>query len=111
MTDETRNQIWAEAVELWQAGEPLYLTDEQEKLALEAQEMHTETSSMEGEILEYLEIPIMEDWYKRSKQERREYIQGWGRIFRKKARLLETEYVSQKFGMNCTTGILKHTSS
>ncbi|TXW43345.1 virulence-associated E family protein [Enterococcus faecalis] len=78
MTDETRNQIWAEAVELWQAGEPLYLTDEQEKLALEAQEVHTETSSMEGEILEYLEIPITEDWYKRSKQERREYIQGWG---------------------------------
>ncbi|HBE2210373.1 hypothetical protein JFL08_15440, partial [Enterococcus faecalis] len=26
----------------------------------------------------YLEIPITEDWYKRSKQERREYIQGWG---------------------------------
>ena len=33
MTDETRIR---EAVELWQAGEPLYLTDEQEKLALEA---------------------------------------------------------------------------
>ncbi|EPH98166.1 Virulence-associated protein E [Enterococcus faecalis 13-SD-W-01] len=78
MPQEIRDQIWAEAVSLWESGETIYLTGEQEQLALEAQEMHTESSSMEGEILEYLDIPITEDWYKRSKQERREYIQGWG---------------------------------
>ncbi|MGX7196747.1 VapE domain-containing protein [Enterococcus olivae] len=78
MSDETRDQIWAEAVHYWKAGEKLYLTDEQEKWALEQQEFHTESSSMEGEILEYLEIPITEDWYARTKQERREYIQGHG---------------------------------
>ena len=78
MQGETRDQIWAEAVHLWKNGETLYLTDEQEKMALEQQEFHTESSSMEGEILEYLDIPITEDWYTKSKQERREFIQGWG---------------------------------
>lgn len=78
MSDETRDQIWAEAVHMWKNGEELYLTDEEEKMALEQQEFHTESSSMEGEILDFLEIPITEDWYSRSKQERREYIQDWG---------------------------------
>lgn len=78
MSEETRDQIWAEAVNIWKNGETLYLTDDQEKWAFEAQEFHTESSSMEGEILEYLDIPITKDWYSRSKQERREYIRGWG---------------------------------
>lgn len=78
MGEDTRDQIWAEAVEVWNQGEDLYLTSDQEKMALEQQEYHTETSSMEGEILEFLDIPITEDWYDLSKQERRDYIQGRG---------------------------------
>lgn len=78
MSPEERDQIWAEAVELWRAGEVLYLDAEQEKEALEAQELHTEASSMEGEILEFLDVPITEDWYERSKQDRRSFIQGQG---------------------------------
>jgi putative DNA primase/helicase len=78
MTDDERDQIWAEAVEFWRSGEVLYLDSDQEKQALEAQELHTEVSSMEGEIQEYLEIKITEDWYERSKQDRRSFIQGQG---------------------------------
>ncbi|WP_083378636.1 virulence-associated E family protein [Enterococcus timonensis] len=78
MPDETRDQIWAEAVIIWKSGEQLYLTDEQEQMALEQQEFHTENSSMEGEIMEFLDIPITEDWYELSRQERREFIQGQG---------------------------------
>ncbi|WP_159723155.1 virulence-associated E family protein [Enterococcus sp. CSURQ0835] len=76
MSEDDRDQLWAEAVELWRNGEELYLNAEQEKQAMEAQEMHTETSSMEGEIQEFLEIKITEDWYERSKQDRRTFIQG-----------------------------------
>ena len=76
MTDEDRDQIWAEAVAVWRDGEKLYLDTEQEKEALAAQELHTEVSSMEGEILEFLDILITEDWYERSRQDRRSFIQG-----------------------------------
>lgn len=78
LSQETVDQIWAEALTIWKDGESLYLSNEQEKLALEQQEYHTETSSMEGEILEFLETPIPEGWYDLSKQDRREFIQGQG---------------------------------
>lgn len=78
MQSDTVDQIWAEAVDIYKSGEQLYLTDEQERLALEQQEFHTEVSSMEGEILEFLDTPITENWYDLSKQERREFIQGQG---------------------------------
>lgn len=71
------DQIWAEAKHCWNQGEKLYLTDAENALAVEQQQLHTEVSGMEGEIADFLEIPITEDWYDRSKQERREYIQGY----------------------------------
>lgn len=78
MTEEIRGQVWAEAVSLLRAGEPLYLDEEQVALATEAQLQHTEDSAMQGEIEEYLEIPITENWYELSAQERRIYIQNYG---------------------------------
>lgn len=78
MSSEERDQIWAEAKVLWDIGEKLYLSNEEEKLARIAQSNHFETSVMEGEIKEFLEIPIPVDWYDRSKEERRSYIRWYG---------------------------------
>ncbi len=70
------HQIWAEAVELWKMGEGLFLEQELEKQAVKIQEKHTEISSMEGLIHEYLEMPLPENWEDLDVAARRSYIHG-----------------------------------
>lgn len=70
------DQIWAEAVELFKAGEPLYLNAEEEKEAQKQQEAHSEESAKAGLIQEYLDKPITRDWYNLGLAEKRNYIHG-----------------------------------
>ncbi|MEW8995713.1 VapE domain-containing protein [Clostridium sp.] len=70
------HQIWAEAFHLWKDGEGLFLELELEKQAVKIQEQHTERSSMEGLIHEYLEMPIPENWDELDVAARRSYIHG-----------------------------------
>jgi len=70
------HQIWAEAFHLWKEGEGLFLELELEKQAVKIQEQHTERSSMEGLIHEYLEMPIPENWDELDVAARRSYIHG-----------------------------------
>lgn len=78
LDSETRDQILAEAKHWYDAGEKIYLTDTEEALAREAQDLHMEQSSLEGEILEYLDTMITDDWYTLSKEDRREFIRSGG---------------------------------
>ena len=65
-----RDQIWAEAVEMWRAGEPLTL----------GRELYAEATSLQagarmedpwiGMIAEFLEKPVPEDWDTRTPEER-----------------------------------------
>ncbi|MDO4728455.1 MAG: virulence-associated E family protein [Bacteroidota bacterium] len=57
------NQIWAEAYFYYMLGEPLDLSDEAKLAATEKQEEHRIKDSKEGEILEFLEKEIPEDWH------------------------------------------------
>lgn len=70
------DQVWSEAVELWKAGEKLYLTGEEEKEAKKQQEEHSEESAKAGLIEEYLNRLLPEDWYELSIPEKRNFIQG-----------------------------------
>jgi predicted P-loop ATPase len=65
--------IWAEAFCLWQLGEPLYLTGDEEQQALQEQESHKENNAKEGLIREFLnkEVPI--GWDMRDATSRRAY--------------------------------------
>lgn len=74
--DNERNQIWAEAVELYKANEQLYLSDEEKKEAERQQRTHSEENAKSGIIEEYLNKPITENWYDLSISEKREYIHG-----------------------------------
>lgn len=74
----TIDQVWAEAVVRYNAGEKLYLDKDEEQLALEQQELHTEESSLEGMILDFLEVPIPDDWYTRSANDRRQQFGNLG---------------------------------
>lgn len=55
-------QLWAEAVVRWQAGEPLYLKGELEEAAKAKQEEHREVSTREGIVMDFLSRQVPEDW-------------------------------------------------
>lgn len=70
------DQIWAEALTLWRNGEGLFLTPDIEKEAVKVQEQHTEESSKEGLIREYLDRLLPKDWGKLDIGARRLFIHG-----------------------------------
>lgn len=63
MTDEERNQIWAEAVVAYKAGEPLMLTEEIENIAHAKQEEHLDRDQRIHMVEDYLNIPIPKAWH------------------------------------------------
>lgn len=71
LTPETVAQIWAEALELFNAGETWHLNKDLEKEARARQQEHTEVSSKTGLIIKFLEIRLPEDWATRTLDERR----------------------------------------
>ena len=70
------DQIWAEAVMYWKAGEQLYLTGKIEQMALLAQADHQESSDWEGQILDYLDTKVPAFWNKMDIGERRQFLNG-----------------------------------
>lgn len=73
--DQERDQIWAEAVALYQMGEPLYLEDEKvEKLAELEQQRHTSVSVKQDALEDYLETLLPESWGKMSAMDRMDWL-------------------------------------
>ena len=62
LTDSEIDQIWAEAVELYKKGEPLYLDKEVEEMALQEQEGHCEMDERTLEVEKFLNTPVPENW-------------------------------------------------
>lgn len=62
LTPETVDQIWAEATIRWQLGEPLILTQELEEEADRRREIHMERDPLRGQIEEFLDRLVPEDW-------------------------------------------------
>lgn len=62
LTLETVDQIWAEAVQIYQAGEDLYLTGDLEAEARRIQAAYEEESPKAGLIQAYLDRLLPEDW-------------------------------------------------
>lgn len=69
-------QIWAEALIAWRLSEPLYLTGEALTIAETVQEEHSEQSSKEGIIREFVQREVLPDWDKRSITQRKMYWQA-----------------------------------
>lgn len=76
MTKEVVDQLWAEAKEAWNQGEPLYLTGKVEKQAKRIQTKHTEENITAGPIKNYLEMLLPKNWDEMSIADRRIYIHG-----------------------------------
>lgn len=71
-----RDQMWAEAVELWRRGEPLHLPAEIETVARVVQEEHRQRHPWEGLIFDFLARPIPEDWSNWGLDQRRMFLSG-----------------------------------
>lgn len=69
-------QIWAEALMVWRLGEPLYLTGDALKIAETSQEEHSEQSSKEGIIREFIERGVLPDWSKKTIIQRKMFWQA-----------------------------------
>ena len=74
MTAETIKQIWAEAVEFYKAGEPLYLSQSLEQVAREVQECYEEENPRTGIVAEYLETLLPDQWGTMDSYTRREWL-------------------------------------
>lgn len=75
--EEEVDQLWAEAVVRYRAGETLWLDDRAvAEEAQAAQEMMTVQDTALGELMEYLDTRLPDNWESRTPEERRAYI--WG---------------------------------
>lgn len=70
LTDDYIDQVWAEAVHLYRAGEKLYLIGDESELAADARESFTEEDSLAGLIQHYVETKVPKDWAHRSTESR-----------------------------------------
>ena len=72
--DDEVDQLWAEAVVRWKAGEPLWLTDmAQWEEAAQQQDIYTEddgAEEMAGRIVDFLDKPLPANWDSLNRDER-----------------------------------------
>lgn len=62
LTDDYIDQVWAEAVALYKAGELLFLNDDESQASAKVREDFTEEDALGGVISHYLETLVPEDW-------------------------------------------------
>lgn len=74
LTPEYVDQVWAEAVHLYRAGEPLWLNPEESAMAYTVRDEHMEDDPLPGRVQEFLETPLPSNWGKMSKMDRMMYI-------------------------------------
>lgn len=75
LTPETVALIWAEAVEIYRAGEPLYLSRKLEAEARAVQDDYTEENPRAGIVAEYLERLLPEGWDDLDLYTRRQWLE------------------------------------
>jgi predicted P-loop ATPase len=76
ITPEERDQIWAEALSLYACGEQPYLDPEMEKQAQAEQFNALEYDERTGDLIEYLDTLLPEDWYDRTPEARIDFFQN-----------------------------------
>jgi len=70
------DQIWAEAFIYYQMGEPLIMEGEAAQMALDAQRGHREADSIEGMVLNYLDMKVPVNWNDMDMTQKRTFIAG-----------------------------------
>ena len=76
LTDEIVDQVWAETVVRYNAGEPWYLSEAAEAMARDVQAAHTEMNGKQGVIETFLETLLPKNWDDRSLDARLMFYNG-----------------------------------
>ncbi len=76
LTDEIVDQIWAETVTRYNAGEQWYLSDSAEAMAREVQSAHTEQNGKQGVVENFLETLLPKNWDERDLDGRLMFYNG-----------------------------------
>lgn len=73
-TQENVDQVWAEAFYLYNHGAKSYITNpEIVKTAIQIQQQYKQDNGLKGMIEEFLQIPIFQNWYDMSIEDRKNY--------------------------------------
>lgn len=75
LTDREVGQIWAEAYQMYLAGEKLYLEGEEDRIATKERSRHSVTDERTGLVEEYLNQLFPADWAKRNEFERKDWLE------------------------------------
>lgn len=75
MTPDYVDQLWAEAVHMYKNGERLYLTDEESHLAELERDPFLEEDTTAGVLEEFLNTLVPMDWWGRSPESRRQWME------------------------------------
>lgn len=75
LTNEEIDQIWAEAYELYKAGEPLFMTGEEDAIAKVEQHKHSEVDERRGLIEDYLNKKYPDNWQTLDVFDRRAWLE------------------------------------
>lgn len=76
LTSEIVDQVWAEAIERYHAGEELFLTGDEAQGAYLAQREAVETDDREGLVADYLEHLLPANWDSMDLYQRRSFLGG-----------------------------------
>lgn len=98
LTQAEVDQIWAEAKELYEKGEPLYLDRKLEAEAQRIQSAYTEENSQAGIVEDYLERLLPEDWENMELYERREWLKSDGEGTEPRQAVTYIEIWAEAFG-------------
>ena len=74
LTDDYIDQVWAEALTLYRAGEPLFLEDMDATMAADVREEFTEEDALAGVVEGYLDTPVPVDWPSMTPESRVAYL-------------------------------------
>lgn len=85
LADEV-DQLWAEAMSLYKAGEPVYFGKEAEAIASQVQRKHSETDERKGMIEEFLEKKLPDNWSTLDIYDRRAYLASPDKVQKGKER-------------------------
>lgn len=75
MTPEYVDQVWAEAVVGYLAGERMYLQDDEASVAQEERESFVEEDAVAGVVEEFLQTLVPEDWWERTADSRMQWLE------------------------------------
>lgn len=108
LTDTDRDQIWAEAVQLYLDGEELFLNNEVKEEAEKIQELYVETEAAFEAVSDYLKQAVPKDWYQRSTYDKLEFLNNPNDNLVGKPEIKRNKITLTEIWMECIRGDLKN---